>query len=553
MFLGNKKLKRIKLNQNLSNRIGNKIGDMFGNRIGEMIEKNIVKNSWIPSTSLIIIFLAFSNPVIATENKTILSDKKLKIIFMFGQAEMVGHAKISSASYMLREPVLPPKEVSLNAHKGMLHQINGAYLYWQAMEAYIGPKKSELKALIKERTEFRIKFKQHVIDTLNKNDGNFRGKHYKTRRGFWLFNMNDLEAEKVGITPKIRAILDDAENKFNVNHAYEQLSKDCAKRYEKQKSLNKKLLLNTKIESFNLFNKASQTLVTAMNKNTELSAQARRKKYAELALEHLNLPLAEKTYIVSIGGTAGTPLGDIGNISHGLLSIGFGSDYDSIGLEYSLGLALEKQIDSPVLIIKCAFNKRESIKQLWCTNEEIKKSWAMEKLYPNIKMILANLKKYHPSFNEKLGYDISALVWFQGMKEGQNENYGKHFLNMVQNTRNYFNTPELPVVFTSVGNHVFKQKSDAFLVNQKMKEIIQDQDHAKSISVVDSRECFPGELGRINALFFKRKLSDPKLKNILDQSVRYKGKRSPPYMGAATFYLLTGHELGMKLSEILKQ
>ena len=54
----------------------------------------------------------------------------LQIIFMFGQSEMVGQAKVSGASYMLQKPLVPPREVTLNAHKAMLHQVNGVYLYW---------------------------------------------------------------------------------------------------------------------------------------------------------------------------------------------------------------------------------------------------------------------------------------------------------------------------------------------------------------------------------------------------------------------------------------
>ncbi len=40
---------------------------------------------------------------------------------------------------MLQKPLVPPREVTLDAHKAMLHQPNGAYLYWRAMDSYGGP------------------------------------------------------------------------------------------------------------------------------------------------------------------------------------------------------------------------------------------------------------------------------------------------------------------------------------------------------------------------------------------------------------------------------
>ena len=52
---------------------------------------------------------------------------KLQVIFMLGQGEMVGKAELSGAAYMLSKPLVPPRDITLNAHKAMPHQPNGAF------------------------------------------------------------------------------------------------------------------------------------------------------------------------------------------------------------------------------------------------------------------------------------------------------------------------------------------------------------------------------------------------------------------------------------------
>ena len=495
----------------------------------------------------------FITAVFAEKDTPVIKKQPLKIVFMFGQSEMVGQAKVSSASYMLQKPLVPPREATLNAHKAMLHQINGAYLYWQAMEAYIGSEEKKLKELISKRSEFRKGFKQFVIDELNKNDGNFRGKHYAKRRGFWLFNMLDLEAEKEGVTPKIRTILDAVENKFNVATAYEQLLKDSKQRYQKQLKLNQYLLKGTTLEQFKAFENESSRLKIEMQKNTALSIEAQRTKYASLATKHLNLPIAKRTHIVSLGSTAGTTKEEAGNYTYGPLSVGFGSSIETLGLEYSVGLALESQSDAPILIIKCAWNKRENITQLWRPTETGKEAWALELIYAQVKEVLQNLNKVHPNYDPKVGHELAGMVWFNGINDRADSDYGKHLKALITDIRSHFNNPKLPIVCATVGDVLFEKQSDDLAINIAMKEIAKTPILKANFGIVDVREFFPGELRVINSMFFKRKLADKSMQLVIQQATGAKGKRSPPYMGSAVFYLLAGNEIGLKLAEMINK
>jgi len=513
--------------------------------------------------------------------------KRLQIVFMFGQSEMVGHARVASASYMLRKPIVPPRDATLNAHKAMLHQINGAYLYWKAMYSYGGPeKKKELMALLDERARFKGKFRQHVIDELNKNDGNFRGKHYARRRGFWLFNMCDEEAEKVGITPKIRAILDGPDNEFNVAAAYEQLLKDGNGRYERQLELNKSLLNGTTREDFAAFAEAAKVFEAAMKKRAA-PVEERRRAYAALAEKHLHMPVAKRTRIVALGAVAGTPRGDAGNVTLGPLSVGYGGGIDTIGPEYAAGMALEREVDAPVLIVKCAWNDgRSSISQLWRASsldgvetprekearEAWNKSnpdkarpapektgrpaWAWERVLPQVKDVLGNLKTYHPDYDPQAGHDIAGMIWFQGLSDRRNPEYALHLEAILREFRNHIGRPDMPVVCATVGDMPFRGESDDTPVNRAMREVANIPAFRGTIDLVEAYRWFPSEFSVLGGLFHKRKLSNRSgegkaLQDVITEATSVRGRHRPPYLGSASFYLLAGDEAGARLAKMI--
>jgi hypothetical protein len=472
--------------------------------------------------------------------------KPLQIVFMFGQSEMVGQAKVSAASYMLLKPLVPPREVTLNAHKAMLHQINGAYLYWQAMHSYAGPKekKQQLKLLIEERRNFGMKFRQQVLDEMAKN-GSFRGKKY--RRGFALFNLVDMETEAVGLTPKIRAMLDAPYKKFNHVTAYDQLIVDSNSRHEQQLALNKQFLHGTTPEDFARFAKEEKSHLTRVTA-ADTSPEDRRAAYATFVEKHLHMPIAKRTYISSLGSVVGKPESDTDNLTHGKLSVGYGLDINTFGLEYAAGITLENTIDAPILIVKCAWNDgRTSIAQ---------PDWMQQKIQPHVKAILADPGKYHPGYDAKAGYDIAGMIWFQGLSDSKNPEYGKHLGAMLQDFRAFVKTPAMPVVCASVGTMMFQGESDDSLVNQGMREVANDPAFKGTIDVVETYKSYPAELAAISSLFFKRKLNSgspasKKFQSVISNATGIKGKRSPPYLGSASFYLLAGNEVATSLAKMI--
>lgn len=558
-----------------------------------------------------------ASTAIAADNGGANKKKRLQIVFMFGQSEMVGQAKVSAASYMLQEPLVPPRDVTLNAHKEMLHQINGAYLYWQAVRSYAGPKEKQqqLKELIEERERFRVAFRQQVLDEMAKN-GSFRGRQY--RPGFALYDLVDLEAEAVGITGKIRAILDAPDNQFNVVTAYDQLIKNSNSRHQKQLALNDLFLKSTTSGDFANFAEADK-MHDAEVKDAVTSPEDRRRAYAALAEKHLHMPIAKSTYIYGLGSIAGTPESDAGNTTHGKLSVGYGSDINTFGLEYATGITLEGMIDAPVLIVKCAWNDgRAGIGQLWRassldgvetpseklardtwnnsmleswskkTTEEKQQAidkwndltaekkavtqkpgtpkatpqktgqpaWAWERILPRVKAILDAPGKFHPGYDAQAGYNLAGMIWFQGLSDTENPDYALHLGSMLTDFRTFVKSPDMPVVCATVGMMPFQSESDASLVNQGMREVANSPAFKGTVNVVETYKSFPTELETINSLFFKRKLTSgtPEGKALLDvysSATGASGKRSPPYMGSASFYLLAGHEVATSLVRMI--
>jgi len=486
---------------------------------------------------------------VAAGEKTV-NKEKLQIVFLLGQGEMVGRGNVASVGYMLQKPLVPPREATLDAHKAMLHQPNGAYLYWQAMNSYGGPaeKKQELKRLLKERAEFKAAFKQQVIDELEANDGVFRGKTYSKRRGvyrgFWLFNLCDEECEKKGLTPKIRAILEAPDNTFNVEAAYEQLLADGKARYAKQVELTQLYLNGATLDAVAAFAEAVKGQRATPR---VITAEAMRDIVVGLAEEHLHMPTAERTHIVSLGTTAGMPAGDAGNSASGRLSIGYGADVDMIGLEYAAGMALEQEIDGPILIVKCAWESRRSIADFWripSTDEagaseepSDEPGWAWTRTEARIKKVLADPGRYHPDYDPKVGFEPAGVIWFQGSHEQDNTEYAAQLPSLLGDLRKTVGRPDLPVVCATVGRMYFKGESDDHPVNQALRAVTAMPGFAGTLKVMDTYRWRVSEVAVIHSMTRKRRLKpDAAMQDALRSA------------GEATFYLLAGHEAGVRLA-----
>ena len=120
------------------------------------------------------------------------------------------------------------------------------------------------------------------------------------------------------------------------------------------------------------------------------------------------------------------------------------------GPEFSFGIYINKLLGEPILVIKTAWGGKsvirdfrppsagpypladaeiELLKEKGKDVEAAKAQRAEQtgKYYrmmmDHIKMVLANPKKFHPAYDEKVGYEIAGFVWFQGYNDCFNKAY----------------------------------------------------------------------------------------------------------------------------------
>ncbi len=463
---------------------------------------------------------------------------KLRVVVMMGGDEMVGHADFRTAGY-LREPklVLPRKE-TLEAHKGNLAQINGAYLYWQMMGAYQGEKAVELKRLEAERAAFKRKFKAEVVAELKRTGGHFRGRKYKRYRGFWLYNLCDQEAEVKGITPKIRAILDSPENPFGLEKAYETVLADQkwrAGRYE----VVSKLLFGDKDVDVAAYAKA----VAEEGAKVEgvKGVKGRRDVYSGLAGRFMGARVSEGVYVAAVGNVEGEKLDDRSRVAQGKLGPTFGHSAHTFGLEYPLGLVLEERVSGPVLIIKCAWGRGDFAEQ-WGVGGD--GGWALAASLKRVRSILGDLGKYHPGYDEKVGYEVAGALWFHGVSDSLNVGYGKVLEGVFGELGKESWMSGVPVLLCGAGDFLFEGHSMVHEGNKAMRKAARE---GKEVHFMETYRYYPSELKVADGLLRKRRWKSDVASGLVRGSMMSRRGYAPAYGGNVPYYMLTGSEVGRKL------
>lgn len=193
----------------------------------------------------------------------------------------------------------------------------------------------------------------------------------------------------------------------------------------------------------------------------------------------------------------------------GQLRVGFGARVDhsqlgeNIGPEYPFGVVMEQAHDGPILIIKTAWggqslcvnyrppsagrftmtaSQKEQYLQRGGNYEEwqakVDKTtgqnyrWMME----HVRMVLKDLKRVHPDYDEKQGHELAGFVWFQGWNDfidstayphqtdpnGYKE-YTELFAHFIRDVRRDLNAPDLPFVIGVMGQN--GENADVKMIN----------------------------------------------------------------------------------------
>jgi len=105
----------------------------------------------------------------------------------------------------------------------------------------------------------------------------------------------------------------------------------------------------------------------------------------------------------------------------------------------------------------------ESMKQAAIEKEKLTGSFYKD-MISHVTMVLGDIKKYHPGYDESAGYEIAGFVWFQGYndyvnggvypnrdKPGGYEKYTWLLEHFIRDIRKDLNAPELPFVIGVMG------------------------------------------------------------------------------------------------------
>jgi len=105
----------------------------------------------------------------------------------------------------------------------------------------------------------------------------------------------------------------------------------------------------------------------------------------------------------------------------------------------------------------------EKMKQEAIDYEE-KRGWGYRDMIKHVKMVLKDVKKYHPTYDPKAGFELSGFVWFQGYNDLVNggvypnrdkprgyEQYTWLLEHFIRDIRKELNAPQLPFVIGVLG------------------------------------------------------------------------------------------------------
>jgi alpha-galactosidase len=104
--------------------------------------------------------------------------------------------------------------------------------------------------------------------------------------------------------------------------------------------------------------------------------------------------------------------------------------------------------------------------------------------------VLGNLKKHHPDYNEKAGYEIAGFVWFQGFNDKFNPEYhGNYTENMklfIQDVRKEYKAPDMPFIIGVLGTSQTEEKVAQNAVSVAQREVAKAPEFKGNVLAVES-------------------------------------------------------------------
>jgi len=220
--------------------------------------------------------------------------------------------------------------------------------------------------------------------------------------------------------------------------------------------------------------------------------------------------VSKQVYITSIAD---------GNRGSGPLSVGYGGNRDKIGPEFGFGLSMTEKMDAPILIIKTSWGgkslnynfrppsagpyklneKEKAAKNAADISKNASLNWRM--MNEAVHKVLKDLKKHHPGYDSKVGYDMAGFVWFQGFNDQFSDefrnNYRDNMVHFVKDVRKEYKTPNMPFVIGVLGTNMTKEGVDKNAVSVAQREAAAAPEFKGNVASVESYKVYDLEARKV--------------------------------------------------------
>lgn len=274
------------------------------------------------------------------------------------------------------------------------------------------------------------------------------------------------------------------------------------------------------------------------------------------------------------------------------LQPGFGGrrNYDKlgerIGPEYSFGYYMGEKYDEQVLLIKFApggqslyvnfrppsagGTGRPELDNAKISQEEADKyhggradyvvGMQYREMIRYIHDTLANLKNHFPSYDEKAGFEICGMVWFQGYNDMSDERgrkeYGKNMVCLINDIREEFKVPEMKVVVGVMGVNGVKNELGKMKEVRDGQRFVNSVPHFKgSVCAVETAPLLDERVVALQTAGWLNKDRDLKKQPITDEEKemlkRACSNKGFHYYGSGRFMILVGKEFADSMTRML--
>ena len=235
-----------------------------------------------------------------------------------------------------------------------------------------------------------------------------------------------------------------------------------------------------------------------------LAGQSNMQGHAHVrTMEHIGMDPATRPLLAEMQNADGSPkvcervwissIGCAETEQTGKLTTGFGASQNGpkIGPEFTFGIAMEKFIDGPILVIKtswggkslntdfrspsagpyvfndsqtAAFEKQGKDFAAIKTDKEMATGVYYRLMLEHVQSVLADIKRVVPDYDASQGYELAGFVWLQGWNDmvdsgtypnrdmpGGYDAYSDAMTHFIRDVRKNLDAPKLPFVIGVLG------------------------------------------------------------------------------------------------------